>query len=175
MMLLLVDDDLLFCRLMARQLQAYGQPVVCAHDQAGALALLAAGGVDKVVLDLKLGEQSGLALLARIRAEAAELPVVLLTGYAAVATAVDAIKLGAVHYLAKPVTAATLLAAFDHQPQAGSHSAGELAPPSVARLTWEHIQQTLAAHSGNISASARALGMHRRTLQRRLTKKPVSR
>ena len=154
------------------QLGQQGQPSCYAHDAETALQLLASQPVTRVVLDLKLGEQSGLALLPRLLALRPQLPVVLLTGYAAVATAVDAIKLGACHYLAKPVTASALLAAFAHQPDLGEQ---QWQLPSVERLTWEHIQQALASHHGNISATARALGMHRRTLQRRLLKKPVTR
>lgn len=174
MALLLVDDDPVFCRLMARQLTAYGHEVKVAGNGQAALEAVAGGGVARVVLDLKLGDESGLALLAGLRRQWPWLPVVVLTGYGSVATAVDAIKLGACHYLTKPVTAAALQAAFNHEPQAGGNDENWQLP-SVARLTWEHIQQTLANHSGNVSATARALGMHRRTLQRRLTKKPVSR
>lgn len=173
-MLLLIDDDRVFCRLLARQLSQQGQPSCSAHDADSALQLLASQPITRVVLDLKLGEQSGLALLPRLLALRPQLPVVLLTGYAAVATAVDAIKLGACHYLAKPVTASALLAAFAHQPDV-QQGEPQWQLPSVERLTWEHIQQALASHNGNISATARALGMHRRTLQRRLLKKPVVR
>ena len=104
----------------------------------------------------------------------------MLTGYASITTAVDAIKLGAVQYLAKPVDVATLLAAFDHALEAGESSpapstlaAIPQAPMSVDRIEWEHIQRVLREYKGNISATARALNMHRRTLQRKLLKRPV--
>lgn len=168
---LLVDDDPVFGSLMQRGLQRQGDNVWVATDAETALALLAQQPMDRAVLDLKLGPGSGLALLPRLLACQPGLPVVVLTGYAAVATAVDAIKLGASHYLAKPVTAAQLRQAFEHQPQPETHATAPV-PASVERLTWEYIQQTLAAQGGNISATARALGMHRRTLQRRLGKKP---
>lgn len=175
MHLLLIDDDAVFGRLMARQLTAHGLRVQVAADADAALAYLATVAVDRIVLDLNLGGSSGLTLLPRLRQIQPDVPVVLLTGYASVATAVDAIKLGATHYLAKPVSAVALLAAFEHEPGAAPTGDDGWQAPSVARLTWEHIQQTLARHDGNISAAARALGMHRRTLQRRLAKKPVGR
>jgi two-component system response regulator RegA len=99
---------------------------------------------------------------------------VVLTGYSSIATAVEAIKLGAINYLCKPADADDVMAAFEH-PDADPNV--ELAdnPPSINRITWEHIQKVLQEHDGNISATARALGMHRRTLQRKLQKRPVRR
>jgi two-component system response regulator RegA len=98
--------------------------------------------------------------------------IVVLTGYASVATAVEAIKLGATHYLAKPVDAEELLAAFQRTSGDASVPVAER-PLSVNRLEWEHIQRILHDHGGNVSATARSLGMHRRTLQRKLAKRPV--
>lgn len=102
--------------------------------------------------------------------------MVLLTGYASIATAVEAIRLGADNYLAKPVDTQTLLAAFEVNSQASALPEDEIddSPLSPKRLEWEHIQQVLNANQGNVSATARQLGMHRRTLQRKLLKKPVS-
>ena len=98
--------------------------------------------------------------------------IVVLTGYASVATAVEAIKLGATHYLAKPVDADEVVAAFGRtRGDAGTPVPSR--PLSVDRLEWEHIQRVLAENGGNISATARSLGMHRRTLQRKLSKRPV--
>ncbi len=119
-------------------------------------------------------------LIPRLREINAACRIVVLTGYASISTAVDAIKLGAVQYLAKPVDVATLLAAFDHALEAGESSPARGAPAviphapmSVDRMEWEHIQRVLREHIGNISATARALSMHRRTLQRKLLKRPV--
>jgi two-component system response regulator RegA len=106
--------------------------------------------------------------------------IVVLTGYASLSTAVDAIKLGAVQYLAKPVDVDTLLRAFGHTlkgdadaPAASAAAAISQVPMSVERMEWEHIQRVLREHKGNISATARALNMHRRTLQRKLLKRPA--
>jgi two-component system response regulator RegA len=96
----------------------------------------------------------------------------MLTGYASIATAVEAIKLGAIHYLAKPADADEILAAFGRT-GGDAQAAVENRPLSVARLEWEHIQKVLNECSGNISETARKLGMHRRTLQRKLGKRPV--
>ncbi len=100
--------------------------------------------------------------------------VVVLTGYSSIATAVEAIKLGAVNYPCKPVDADEILTAFGRE---GGDPDIDIAdnPPSINRVTWEHIQKVLQEHDGNISATARALGMHRRTLQRKLQKRPVRR
>ena len=97
----------------------------------------------------------------------------VVTGYSSVATAVEAIKLGAIHYLAKPADASEIEAAFRRQAGDDEVSLRE-APLSVDRLEWEHIQSILSERAGNVSATARALGMHRRTLQRKLSKRPVS-
>ena len=120
---------------------------------------------------LKLAETSGLQLLPQLRQLERVPAVVVLTGYSSVATAVSAIKLGATHYLAKPAGLEEILAAFE--------SVEPLVPPatlpSLERVEWEHIQRALDEHDGNIAATARALGMHRRTLQRKLLKRPVRR
>ena len=100
--------------------------------------------------------------------------VVVLTGYSSIATAVQAIKLGAVNYLCKPADAEEILAALSQEEADPGAEVAEH-PPSINRLTWEHIQKVLQEHDGNISATARALGMHRRTLQRKLQKRPVRR
>ena len=114
--------------------------------------------------------ESGLALVRRLNAIEPTTRIVVLTGYASISTAVEAIKLGATHYLAKPVDADEVVAAFNrnHGDETISVAAN---PLSVDRLEWEHIQRVLAEHDGNVSATARALNMHRRTLQRKLGKR----
>jgi two-component system response regulator RegA len=116
--------------------------------------------------------QSGLWLIPRLRAMTAHVRIVVLTGFASIATAVEAIKLGAVHYLAKPVDADEVVSAFQRD-EGDPHLRVSVQPLSVERMEWEHIQRVLSAHSGNISATARTLRMHRRTLQRKLAKRPV--
>ena len=132
------------------------------------------------MLDLNLDGASGLTLIPRLREISAECRIVVLTGYASITTAVDAIKLGAVQYLAKPVDVDTLLRAFGHTlqadeslPEASTAAAISQVPMSVDRMEWEHIQRVLREHKGNISSTARALNMHRRTLQRKLLKRPA--
>ena len=172
--LLLVDDDAAFGAVLARALARRGVTVGHAADADAARRLLADGGFDAAVVDLNLAGDSGLALLPELRAALPGAPILMLTGFASIATAVDAIKLGASNYLAKPAGADDILAALgrlEPEPQAPV----DAVPMSVRRLTWEHVQRVLADHDGNVSATARALNMHRRTLQRMLAKKPVGR
>ncbi len=170
--ILVVDDDLAYAEALARALTRRGQRVETVANGAAALARIDAEAYDAVILDLKLAEESGLGLIAPLKANRPELRILLLTGYASIATAVEAIKLGATHYLPKPAGADEILAALARDE--GDAEAPPLAAPmTVDRLEWEHIQQVLAEHDGNISATARALKMHRRTLQRKLGKRPV--
>lgn len=170
---LVIDDDPVFNSILVRSLERRGHPARGAHDGAAALAAAAETGAGRIVLDLNLNGSSGLALIPQLLAINPAARIVVLTGYASIATAVDAVKLGATQYLAKPVEIEAILAAFDD----GRPEAADLPPPdeplSVDRLEWEHIQRVLAEHDGNISATARALKMHRRTLQRKLAKRPV--
>ncbi|MBZ9556869.1 MULTISPECIES: response regulator transcription factor [Modicisalibacter] len=172
--LLIVDDDEMFCHVMERALSRRGYEVLIAADEEQALALARRSPPDLATLDLKLEHSSGLKLLPDLLAIVPDCRVVVLTGYSSIATAVEAIKLGAVNYLCKPVDADEVLAAFDRD---GGDPDIDIAdnPPSINRVTWEHIQKVLQEHDGNISATARALGMHRRTLQRKLQKRPVRR
>jgi two-component system response regulator RegA len=170
---LLVDDDEAFLRVMARSLRRSGLEVVTAQSPEAAMQANQDHQPRYAVIDLKLGEQSGLDVIDALRTVSPELKIVVLTGYASIATAVAAVKRGADQYLAKPVKALDVLRALSGDevlPEAGSG----YSPMSVERLEWEHIQKVLAEHDGNVSATARALGMYRRTLQRKLAKKPVA-
>lgn len=172
--LLLIDDDETFARVLARALGTRGFEVSVAHHAAGALALLRREHPAYAVLDLKLGSDNGLALIPQLLAITPQLRILLLTGYASIATAVEAIKRGAHDYLAKPVDADAIVRALrddDGEPEPVA-SGGEHAPP-LRRLEWEHIQRVLVESEGNISEAARRLGLHRRTLQRKLAKHPV--
>ena len=173
--LLVVDDDAVFAETLARALGRRGHQVSVVADAGAVLALVADCArhhFDGIVLDLRLATDSGLRLIAPLKAAWPDVRILLLTGYASIATAVEAIKLGAVHYLPKP-------AGVDDILQALGRIEGDVAaappeePMSVDRLEWEHIQKVLAEHDGNLSATARALKMHRRTLQRKLAKRPV--
>ncbi|MBL8297095.1 MAG: response regulator transcription factor [Rhodanobacteraceae bacterium] len=172
--LLLIDDDETFTRVLARALTARGFEVAIAHDAASALSLLRREHPRHVVLDLKLGTDNGLALIPQLLAIAPNLRILLLTGYASIATAVEAIKRGAHDYLAKPVDADAIVRALrDEDGEADPVSGGSEHAPPLRRLEWEHIQRVLVESEGNISEAARRLGLHRRTLQRKLAKHPV--
>lgn len=172
--LLLVDDDPTFTRVMARAMERRGLRVSVANSAEEALPLAKEDVPDYAVLDLKMGGDSGLVLLPKLLEIDAEMRVVILTGYSSIATAVEAIKRGATNYLCKPADADDVLTALLSQ-HADLDSLVPENPMSVDRLQWEHIQRVLSEHEGNISATARALGMHRRTLQRKLQKRPVRR
>ncbi len=169
---LVVDDDADFGEVLAAALVRRGYTVAVAASVSAARARLAQRAPDDVVLDLRLGEDSGLELIAPLLAVAPHARIVVLTGYASIATAVQAIKLGAVEYLTKPTDANAIVAAFGRQ---GGNAAVEVSarPTPLEHLEWEHIQQTLVACGGNISAAAKRLGLHRRTLQRKLQKRPA--
>lgn len=168
--ILLVEDDSLFCQLLGRAFERLAYQVLLAENIAQALQHIENHQPQYAVVDLRIGEESGLQLLKEI--QNISIKIIILTGYASIATAVEAIKLGAIHYLTKPVTAEDIIQAFD-KVEGDSEVAVESEPMSVKRLEWEHLQKVLQEHDNNISAAARALKMHRRTLQRKLQKKPV--
>ncbi|ASP37327.1 two-component system response regulator [Bacterioplanes sanyensis] len=168
--LLIIDDDPHFVEVLARGLRRREYPVEVATDAATALACARTFKPQWIALDLRLGDDSGLQLIQPLLAQVPSARIVMLTGYASIATAVEAVKQGAHNYLHKPATIHELLRAFgDSDP----HDTMEDEPGevmSVDRMEWEHIQRVLNEHEGNISATARALNMHRRTLQRKLQK-----
>lgn len=167
--LLLVDDDADFLNALAPAMIKRGFSVSLAHSAESAFAQAQREPPEFALVDLKMGGNSGLVLVRQLAGLNAGIRIVVLTGYASITTAVEAIKLGATHYLAKPVDADEIVAAFNrHCGDADIQLAAN--PLSVERLEWEHIQRVLAEHAGNISATARSLNMHRRTLQRKLGK-----
>ncbi|ALP52455.1 two-component system response regulator [Candidatus Tenderia electrophaga] len=170
--LLLADDDEVFAAVLARALARRGYDVELAQDVQTGLRLAQQWLPDYAVIDLNMPDGSGLTLVKQICAQDGEPRVVVLTGYASIATAVEAIKLGAIHYLAKPADADDIVAAL-HKDTGDTEVAVTESPMSVRRLEWEHIQKVLAEVEGNVSEAARRLGMHRRTLQRKLQKRPV--
>jgi len=169
--LLLVDDDTTFCRVLSIALGKRGFAVTVAHSVEQAIPLAEASSPEFAVVDLKMGGAPGLVLVKVLHELDPNTRVVVLTGYASIATAVEAIKLGATQYLSKPANADEIVAAFDHAPD--SNAPLRTQPAQIERLEWEHIQRVLREHEGNISATARALNMHRRTLQRKLAKPPL--
>lgn len=171
---LVVDDDHRFAITLATALARRGYVAHVAHDAAAALATAEAQKPSAAIVDLKLGSDDGLALIEPLRRAHPHMRILVLTGYASIATAVKAIKRGADDYLAKPVTAGAVAAVLEREARPeGSETAAPLEPMSPRRLEWEHIQRVLAEHDGNISATARTLRMHRRTLQRKLAKRPI--
>ncbi|MCJ8169675.1 response regulator transcription factor [Atopomonas sediminilitoris] len=172
--ILLVDDDETFSRVLGRALSRRGLRVSTAANAEQALEKAHNDAPDFAVLDLKMPGDSGLVLLPQLIEAVPDVRVVILTGYSSITTAVEAIKRGACNYLCKPADADDVLTALlsdDADPDALVPDN----PISVDRLQWEHIQRVLGENEGNISATARALGMHRRTLQRKLQKRPVRR
>ena len=171
---LLVDDDSSFTYVLSRALKRLGHQATCATNGQEAHKAFAQAKFDRVVLDLKLEQESGLSILKQLSGMQPSCDILILTGYSSISTAVEAIKLGAINYLCKPADADDVLTALLSE-HADLDSLVPENPMSVDRLQWEHIQRVLAEHEGNISATARALGMHRRTLQRKLQKRPVRR
>jgi two-component system response regulator RegA len=173
---LIVDDDITFAQVLARALGKRGFATTLAHNSTDALAAARAHAATQslthAIVDLKIAEESGLQLIAQLVQVQPDIDIVMLTGYASIATAVEAVKLGAIHYLCKPASIDEILDAFALKTGNADLDLPD-APMSVDRLEWEHIQKVLQDNDGNISATARVLGMHRRTLQRKLAKRPA--
>ncbi len=169
--LLIVDDDTTFCDVLAKAMSKRGFNVTCAHTIDEALVNAESFTPEFAIVDLKLSNDSGLMLVEKLKTIDPGTRIVMLTGYASIATAVEAIKLGATHYLAKPVDADEIMKAFE---RTTGDSDVEIStnPLSVGRLEWEYIHRILTENDNNISVTARILNMHRRTLQRKLAKKP---
>ncbi len=170
--IIVIDDDQTFREVLSRSLSRLNCNVQNFADPLSAMPVIKVEKSLIVLLDLKLESDSGLRWIESIRENNPDCRVILLTGYASISTAVEAIKLGADDYLAKPITARDILNHLQKQ-KSGINTPISDKPMSVDRLEWEHIQKILQDNDGNISASARALGMHRRTLQRKLAKKPA--
>ena len=171
--LFIVEDDAAFARTLRRSFERRGYTVQHASSHEEVKTLLASSNPEFAVVDLKLnGEASGLACVQTLHAHSADMLIVVLTGFASIATAVEAVKLGACHYLAKPSNTDDIEAAFT---RATGNAEVELTnrPTSIKTLEWEHIHETLAETGFNISETARRLGMHRRTLARKLGKQFV--
>ncbi|MFT4265776.1 MAG: response regulator transcription factor [Xenophilus sp.] len=171
--LLLVEDDDAFARTLARSFERRGYQVRAAAGLEAMQAALSDFAPTHAVVDLKLqGEASGLACVQSLHAHDKEMLIVVLTGFASIATAVEAIKLGASHYLAKPSNTDDIEAAFGRAEGTVDVALTQRAT-SIKTLEWERIHQTLAETGFNISETARRLGMHRRTLTRKLGKQQV--
>ena len=173
--IILVEDDQVFAQVITRSIEKKGFLVAHASNSKEALTLIQNGGFEYAILDLNLGGETSLKLIPTFKKIVTDIQILILTGYASIATAVEAIKLGADNYLAKPADADEIISAMINKNKQISENleiSKTSIPMSVQRLEWEHIQRVLMDNKGNISATARQLQMHRRTLQRKLQKKP---
>ncbi len=170
--LLLVDDDETFCSVLKPALEKRNFQVSVANDVKSGISLAEKTEPEYAVIDLRIGYDSGLEMVKKLISLDDNTQIIMLTGFASIATAVEAIKLGAIHYLTKPANADEIVNAL-YKNEGDSSVEINQNPLSVKRLEWEHLQKVLMQHEGNISAAARALNMHRRTLQRKLDKRPV--
>lgn len=169
--ILIIDDEEHFAQVLNRSLSRMGYQTTFVTTPSEAKELMKQEVFDWVSLDLRLGQDSGLQLIPDLKIAMPEALIVILTGFASIPTAVEAIKLGAFNYLHKPATVKELINAFEGKTESLDVEI-ETTPMSIERLEWEHIQRILHENNGNVSSTARALGMHRRTLQRKLQKHP---
>ncbi len=170
--LLIIDDDETFCAVLASALENRGFKTKQAHDFKQSQNIIQQWQAKYAVVDLRIGKDSGLKVCQMLLEKQPGIHIVILTGFASIATAVEAIKLGVVQYLTKPTDVDTILKALG-QKKADAEIQIPSKPLPVKRLEWEHLQKVLAENDGNITKAAEQLGMHRRTLQRKLQKKPV--
>ncbi len=168
--IMVVDDDKAFCAALSGALRRRGHKTLIAHDYADALAEAEAWQPDRAIIDLRMPGKNGLELVASLREKVPGLRMVVLTGHGSIATAIEAIKLGAVHYLTKPAEVDEVLAAFERTEPVLVDTPPPVKATPLDELEWEHLQRVLTDCSGNISEAARRLGMHRRSLQRKLAR-----
>lgn len=175
--ILIVDDEERLRERLVRAMKDRGLEAVGAPDVESALTLARADSPELAVVDLRMPGRGGLDLVRELLAIDPTTRIVVLTGYGSIATAIEAMRLGAVHYLQKPANTDEILAAFDRDPAAPDAALDQPhhEVPSLARVEWEHIQRVMQDCNQNISQAARLLGLHRRSLQRKLMKDPVRR
>jgi two-component system, response regulator RegA len=176
--ILIVEDDDVFRRRLAQAFADRGFEVREARDADEALDAARHDTPEFVVVDLRMPGRSGLDVVRELKALDAATSIVVLTGYGSIATALEAVRLGAQHYLTKPADVEAILAAFERRTDAAAPAADAPIPmetPSLARVEWEHINRVLVDCNGNVSQAARVLGLHRRSLQRKLSKFPLPR
>jgi len=170
---LIVDDDQVFHKRLRRAFESRGWEAHVAASGQEALMQARQAGPDLAIVDLRLPGESGLDVIKRLRELDATVSIIVLTGYGSIASALEAVRRGADHYLSKPVDVDQILAAYE---AVDSSRPGDSLPPttvpSLARVEWEHIQRILTDCGGNVSQAAKLLGLHRRSLQRKLSKYP---
>ena len=173
--LLVVDDDEVFRSRLVLALRARDYEVRAASDAATALEMAASETPERAIVDLRIPGPSGLDLVRSLKALDPATQIVVLTGYGSIATAIEAVRLGARDYLTKPVDVDRIVAALEGVSDARGPAENSAETPSLARGEWEHIQRVLSDCEGNVSEAARRLGVHRRSLQRKLAKLPALR
>jgi two-component system response regulator RegA len=171
--ILVVEDDNAFRTVLVNAFRERGYDAEGVADAASAIRAAEQDSPEMAVVDLRLPDESGLAVVRQLKAIDPSTAIVVLTGYGSIATALESVRLGATHYLTKPTDADRILAAFQHGLASRPRDL-TTEPPSLARVEWEHLNRVLTDCDGNISEAARQLGMHRRSLQRKLAKHPVS-
>lgn len=171
--LLLADEDPASCETVGRAFARRGFQVTIAHTVGAAVTLATERSPEYAIVALRLPDGSGLDLITKLKGLDRHMRIVVLTRYGSIATAIEAIKLGATYYLCKPAPADDIMAAFFHDSGNGATPLPEKKPMSIKRLEWEYIWEVLQEQRGNVSQAARALSMHRRTLQRKLSKRPA--
>ena len=169
--ILVVEDDDALRRILVGAFRERGYEAEGVADAAAAIAAPERDSPEMAVVDLRLPDASGLDVVRRLKAIDPATAIVVLTGYGSIATALESVRLGAAHYLTKPTDADRILAAFQHGLASRPRDL-TTDPPSLARVEWEHLHRVLTDCDGNISEAARQLGMHRRSLQRKLAKYP---
>ena len=172
--ILVVEDDNAFRKILVNAFRERGYEAEGVADAAEAIRAAERDSPEMAVVDLRLPDQSGLDVVRQLKAIDPSTAIVVLTGYGSIATALESVRLGAVHYLTKPTDADRILAAFQHGLASRPRDL-PTDPPSLARVEWEHLNRVLTDCDGNVSEAARQLGMHRRSLQRKLAKYPGSR
>jgi two-component system response regulator RegA len=171
--ILIVDDDEIFSRVLSKSLEKRGYTTFISNDISSSVEIVTKELPQYAIIDLKIKHDSGLSLINNFLSIDKNIKIVILTGYASIATAVEAIKLGAAYYLTKPTDADEIIKALN-KGEGDSEISINNNIMSTYRLEWEHINKILLENNNNISRSANALGMHRRTLQRKLAKRPRS-
>lgn len=169
---LIVDDDDRLRTALVRAFTVRGWEALAASDKDEAIRLAEESSPDLVTVDLRMPGENGLSVVRELRALDSTTFILILTGYGSIATAMDAVRLGADHYMSKPADADQILAAFESAGKDQSLGVEDIPVPSLARVEWEHIQRVLSDFNGNISQAAKKLGLHRRSLQRKLSKFP---
>jgi two-component system, response regulator RegA len=171
--LLVVDDDETFRERLVRAFTDRGLLAKGAGGVSAALTMAKEDSPELAVVDLRMPDGSGLDVVRELHAMDHTTSIVVLTGFGSIATALEAVRLGAASYLTKPATVDEILAAFDSATPPQQNDDEHV--PSLARVEWEHIQRVMVHVNGNVSQAARLLGIHRRSLQRKLSKRPNQR